>query len=194
MGTQASRIRHEERGFVLTELAWVMVVGALVLWVPATLVSKVFVHSNTVTGRNAATSAGAVALERLARDMRQATAATVTDDGRQAVAVLELPRRTTGAVAAGTVTVTWTCTDGAGCTRATAGTTPRTEQILQQLADATFTATDADGAADSTNPAFVELVVAPRAANQEDADRSADVAHVTTPVALSEGVELRNLR
>jgi Tfp pilus assembly protein PilW len=183
---------HATDGYALPELLAAIVIGLVVVGLPLTLAVNAYVQQNAASSRSVSTTSAAQALDRLVRDLRQATAATISQSGDSATAVLSVPvRQAVGVTTPPTVQVTWTCTAGSTCTRATAG--GRTEHLLRGVQRASFAPVSRSGApaVPQTNPAYVGVTIVARIVSELDA-RGGSPPGVRRPITLQEGVVLRN--
>jgi Tfp pilus assembly protein PilW len=191
-----SRIRAlilDERGISLTEMLIGAGLGIVVLGVPLTLGTEVFIGQNQATSRSAATNRLEVGMALLLRDLRHATAATIDNAGGAATATLTVPARdATGGVSPAPLQVVWTCTPAASCTRKV-GTGAAVPQI-QWLVSASFAPVSKSGstAVPQTNPTYVGVTLSVLDSNEQGSDHSKVVPNVKNPIAVTDGVALRN--
>jgi hypothetical protein len=146
-----------------------------------------------------------VTLQRLTRELRQAqyignsgadtTPVNVTYGGGTSSVSFYLPNA--GSTSAGTQ-VTWTCTAGGSCTRAT---TSGTVTELTGVVSATFTpvgtagTTLASGAGALSTPSYpstVDITLQVRVTSQLDASQTHTAAGVTNPITIQDGTALRS--
>jgi hypothetical protein len=192
----AARIRallSDERGFSLTEMLVGAGLGVVVLGVPLTLGTEAFIGQNNASSRSAATNRLEVGIAALLRDLRHATAATIHSSGGVASATLTVPiRHATGGVSPTPVDVVWTCTPSASCTRKV-GAAVATEQI-PWLVSASFAPVSKTGATTvpQSNPAYVGVTLSVLVSDEQGRDHSKAALAVTKPIAVTDGVALRN--
>jgi len=177
-----------EAGFSLLELLLVMVISIVVVGLPLTLALSSFKTQNQAASRSASASRAQIGVDRLVRDLRQATAAAITSTQTPAVAVLTIPGRRTSSTAPAVppTTVTWTCTPTAFCTRQSSS--GETTQYIPGVTTATFTPTFPTG---TTTPSRVDVSIQSEILDQRrGAGQALDSA---TPVTFRDGVDLRNI-
>ena len=208
MKTPANRIARRlraESGFTIVELLVAMVLGLIVTGAAMSFLIVTLDQSNSVTSRTIAQRQAEVMLARLTRELRQAqditnattgvdtTPVNVTYGGGTSSVSFYLPNA--GSTAAGTA-VTWTCTAGASCTRATSGGTV-TE--LSGVVSATFTpigstgATLVSGAGVASTPSYpssVDISLSVQDTSQLDTAQTHVVRGVSNPIILQDGTAL----
>lgn len=187
------RLVLDERGFSLTETLVGAGIGIVVLGVPLTLATEAFLGQNQATSRSAATNRLEVGMTMLLHDLRHATAATINNAAGTASATLTVPtRHATGGVSPTPVQVMWTCTPDASCTRKV-GTGAAVPQI-PWLVSAAFAPVSRTGstAVPQANPAYVGVTLSVLDSDEQGRDHSKAAPNVKNPIAVTDGVALRN--
>lgn len=171
----------------------VATVGVVVLGVPLLLLVQVFADQNSAASRSAATNRVEIGVDQILRDMRQATAATISSASGTATAVLSVPVRTSGGgVAPASQTVTWACAPGGSCTRQVGAGSAA--PVIDNVASASFAPTSKTGATTlpQTNPSYVSVTVS-AVDTSEQGSRHLAIESAANPITFQDGVDLRNL-
>jgi hypothetical protein len=184
---------RSEGGFSLTEMLVGAALGIVVLGIPLTLATEAFIGQNRATSRSAATNRLEVGIATLLRDLRHATAATIDNSPGTASATLTVPQRhATGGVSPSPIQVIWTCTADASCTRRVGGGAAVPE--IPWLVSASFSPVSRTGstAVPQDNPAYVGVTLSVLVSDEQGRDHSKAAPNVKNPVAVTDGVALRN--
>jgi uncharacterized membrane protein len=184
-------VARDERGVSLTEVLMAATLGIVVLGVPLTLLVQVFVMQNTASSRSATTNRVELGVNQLTRDLRHATAATISSASGTVTAALSVPTpSSTGGVTPAALSVTWTCTAGGACTRQIGDAS--VAAVIPYVVSASFVAVSRTGATTlpQTNPSYVSVTVSALVSSEQgDHSRAAGATH---PLTVHDGVALRN--
>lgn len=178
-------LREDERGFTLVELLAAMTAALVIIAVPVLLSIHAVTDEQKVQDITTSQRSLEQGMNRLTADFRQATAATVTSTTATLTVPIPVSQRGTPAsnpVPPAGVTVTWTCTVGASCTRASTG--GPTEALINNVTSALFSPSSA------TNPAYVGIAISAR---PYVLSRPGGLPANATPLTLRSGIDLRNI-
>ena len=181
------RLLAREDGFTLIELLVGMAVSLVVFTATLTVMSVAFNQQSQTDRRAQAIQLGSVMAERMAREIRQASQATIETGAGAPVSTggrldLLAPVAATPGAAKTTMHVVYDCTAADQCTRAqgpVGGTLGTATLVIAQVSNGSGVFRGTPGA---TNPQFISLTL----------DQSLG-APFSNPVEFQDGVALRDL-
>jgi type II secretory pathway pseudopilin PulG len=182
----------------LVELMVAIPLAIIVAGIPLGLLLLAIGGQDQTASRSVATRQAETGLEQLTRDLREASAATITSsaNGLSATATLLTPVRTatpslTSLPAA--QQVVWQCTAGATCTRQVAGgvRVPRIQGVVTACFDVSPT-NNCSTSVSASNPSYLYLNLQARVTSQLPNASGSAARGVTNAVTIRDGVDLRN--